>query len=172
VQLATDVAEPADQFLLDVHVDVFQLHMVLESPLFDLQTNGLQSRFDQPSLGFRNQAHRRQHLGMGNRSGNILRVQPLIKADAFGKAFDAAIRRLLKHSASAGAGQRSSSCIDHRGDNNPFMLCSLRTAVNERATLVPKFWAPRAKRILDLIGKSDASCVVPPDDKANIVDTD
>jgi hypothetical protein len=34
-----------------------------------------------------------------------VRVQPPIKADAFGKPFDPAIRRLLKHSASTGTAQ-------------------------------------------------------------------
>ena len=45
---------------------------------------------DQPDFG--------KHLSMCDRSGNILGVQPAVKAHAFGKLLDPAIRRLAKNS--------------------------------------------------------------------------
>jgi len=106
MQLAACVAESADQFLLDMHVDVFQFHMVLEPPVLDLLSDRQQRGLDQPGLGWRDQAHGGQHLGMGDRADDVVRVQPPVKADALGKTLDPAIRRLLKHSASAGTSQR------------------------------------------------------------------
>src|SRR5262245_23826580 len=87
-----------------------------------------------------------QHQGMGDRAADVLRVQPPIEGHALSELLDAAVRRLVKHTAPRLAGQ---SCFrrDHCGTRAPcrrwdqkqanmFTVNTLRRGVNE-----PLSWA-------------------------------
>ena len=72
VQLAADVAEPLDQRLLDVHVDVFQLGAQRKLALLQLPADLPQCLLDLPALLGRQQADLGQHLGVGDRAGDVV----------------------------------------------------------------------------------------------------
>ena len=93
VQLAADVAEAVDQRPLDVHVDVFQLGLELEAALLNLLADRLQALLNLPAFVGGEQADLGQHLGMGDRGADVVRVEPPVEADAFGELLDAAVRR-------------------------------------------------------------------------------
>ena len=44
------------------------------------------------------QADLGQHLGVGDRARDVVRVEAAVEADAFGELLDAAIRRLVENS--------------------------------------------------------------------------
>jgi hypothetical protein len=97
VELATDVADPLDQCPLDVHVDVFQFHVVLKRPLLNLLADGRQSLLNLQALLGLQQPDMRQHLRMGDRRLDVLRIQPPVEAHALGELLHAAIRCLGKN---------------------------------------------------------------------------
>lgn len=105
MQLATDISQSINQRTLDVHVDVFQFLPELEVASLNLRFDLAERPFNLDSFVFRHDAGGGQHLGMRNRTADVLRVKPAIKADAFGERLDATIRRLLEYSAPRGARQ-------------------------------------------------------------------
>jgi hypothetical protein len=94
VQLPADIAEAVDERLLDVHVNVFELHFEWEIAGFDLSANLLQPAANLFALGVADKSDLCQHVCMGNRPGYVVRVEPMIEADAFGELLDAAVRGL------------------------------------------------------------------------------
>lgn len=91
VQLATDIAEPFDECLLDVRMDVLELHRVLEFAAFDLALDFGQGGDDQVGLIARQQADVGEHARMCLAGGDVFAVEALVEADRFGEAFDAVI---------------------------------------------------------------------------------
>ena len=85
--------------LLDVHVDVFQFGAEREAALLNFLADLAQGLLnlqafvggEQPDLG--------QHLGMGDRALDVLRIEAAVEAHAFGELLDAAIGRLVKYPA-------------------------------------------------------------------------
>ena len=105
VQLAADIAQALDERLLDVHVDVFELGLERKFSRFDFFADGCQRFADLVALCVAEQADLGQHLGMGDRAGDVVRVEAMVEADAFGEAFDAAIGAVGKDAAAGRTGQ-------------------------------------------------------------------
>ena len=99
VELAADVADPLDERPLDVHVDVFELVAELESAAGDLVVDLLEAGHDLVSLVVGQDADLGEHVGVGDRAADVLRIEPAIEAHAFGELLDTAVRRLVKHTA-------------------------------------------------------------------------
>ena len=75
VQFAAHVAQPVDQGPLDVHVDVFQFGAELEGALLNFLADFLQALLNLAALVGGDQADGGQHLGMGDRADDILRLK-------------------------------------------------------------------------------------------------
>ena len=97
VQLAADVAQAIDQCPLDVHVDVFQLDAEREAALLNFLADFAERLLNLLAFVDSEQADFGQHLGMGDRAGDVLRIKPAIEAHAFGELLDAAVGRLLEN---------------------------------------------------------------------------
>ena len=106
MQLAAHIAQALDQRLLDVHVDVFELGLERKFARFDLAADGFERCADLAALVDRDQADLGQHLGMGNRAGDVVRVEAVVEADALGEPLDAAVGLLRKDAAAGWTGQR------------------------------------------------------------------
>ena len=59
----------------------------------------------------RDQADLGQHLGMGDRGRDVVRIQPAVEAHAFGELLDAAVRRLAENTSTV-YGPRQNSQVD------------------------------------------------------------
>ena len=105
VELAADVADAVDQRPLDVHVDVFQLVAEREVAGGDLLADLLQAGDDLVPLVVGEDADLGQHVGVGDRAADVVGVEPAVEAHAFGELLDAAVRRLVEHTAPRLAGQ-------------------------------------------------------------------
>ena len=114
VQLAADVPQPVDQGSLDVHVHVFELDAELEFALLNLAANLFQPLHNLLALGGRDQTDLCQHLGMGDRAADVLRVETPVEAHAFGELFDTPVGRLGKD-ATPGLARHDSHFCSNRG---------------------------------------------------------
>ena len=83
-----------------MHVDVFQVHAIFELSAFDLLTDLAQTGFDLADFIGAQNANMLQHPSVRDRSFNVMRVKPLVKADAFSKLLDPTIGGLIKYAAS------------------------------------------------------------------------
>ena len=108
VELAADVADAVDERPLDVHVDVFELLAEGEVAGGDFLADLLQAGDDLVPFVVGEDADLGEHVGVGDRAADVLGVEPAVEAHAFGELLDAAVRRLVKHTAPRLAGQ---SCI-------------------------------------------------------------
>jgi len=86
MQFPPDVTKPINESLFDMHVDVFQLHTKREFSRRDFLSDPVQLVDQSGALLAGYQTHVRQHVRMGDRADDIVSVQPLIEADAFGKS--------------------------------------------------------------------------------------
>ena len=91
VQLAADVAQPFDESLFDVCVDVFELDGKGEFATINLSGNGIERRSDAFGFIFGEQSDLRQHAGVGLAGRDVVPVKPAIKANRFGEGFNAVI---------------------------------------------------------------------------------
>ncbi len=98
MEFAAGVADALNQCPLDVHVDVFELRRVGKLACFDIGFDRQQALLNRAAFFRRKQSDLGQHRGMGDRAGDVMRVEPLIKADAFGKLLNAGIRCRGKYS--------------------------------------------------------------------------
>ena len=106
VELAADIIESPDQGLLDVHVNVFVLDPILKPPLFDAGLNLPQGERQLLALHVVQDPNLRQHLRVSDIEHDVMRVEPLIKADALRKSLDTRIRPLLEYPAARRSRQR------------------------------------------------------------------
>ena len=97
MELPADVADPLDQRPLDVHVDVFELDRELEAALLDFLADLGQGLLNLAALVGGQQADLGEHLGVGDRAGDVLRIEPPVEAHALGELLDAAVGRLVEH---------------------------------------------------------------------------
>jgi hypothetical protein len=111
VQLAAHIPQAVDECLLNVHVDVFELCFELEFTRVDLGSDRFQGLTNLLAFLRVNQANECQHLGMSDRALNVMGEKAVVEADAFGEPLDAAIRRLVKNSATGGTGQQNDPCL-------------------------------------------------------------
>ena len=81
VQLLAGDADAVGQPGFDVHVHIFQADGPLEATGFDVFLNAFQAFDDLIPLGVGEHTHLGQHGGMGDRAGNIMVVQALVKTD-------------------------------------------------------------------------------------------
>jgi hypothetical protein len=91
MKFSTYIAEPIDQRLFDVHVDVFQLDAHLKATVVELSPYLLQCSLDLLLLVRRDEANRRQHPRMGDRALDVLTVKAVIEADALGELLNPAV---------------------------------------------------------------------------------
>jgi len=91
VQLAANVAEPADERLLDVRMNVFQLDGILERAAFDFAADVVQGGDDHLRFVRAQQADVSEHAGVRLAGLNIFAIKALIEADRFGELLDAII---------------------------------------------------------------------------------
>ena len=91
MQLAANIAQAIDKRLFDVHVNVFKLGPEREFAGFDLASDCLQLLADLLAFTVGDQADFGQHLCVGDRSLNIVGIEAVVEADAFGETFDAAV---------------------------------------------------------------------------------
>ena len=75
------VADPGGEQGLHVHVDVLVVGGECRLPRLDVCQNVLQTTGDGGGVLFGDDAAVRQHGGVGHGAGNVLPVQPLVKAD-------------------------------------------------------------------------------------------
>ena len=99
VQLAAHVADAVDQRPLDVHVDVFQFDAEREAALLDFLADLAQGLLNLQALVGRNQPDLGQHLGVGDRALDVLRIEPAVEAHAFGELLHATVGRLVEYPA-------------------------------------------------------------------------
>ena len=97
MEFPAHVADPLHQGRLDVHVDIFEFGTELEPILLNFLADFLQRLLNLLAFVGRNQADLGEHLGVGDRALNILRIEPAVEAHALGELLDAAVRRLLEH---------------------------------------------------------------------------
>src|SRR5262249_19292165 len=79
VHFAPDVAEPFDQSLFDVSVNVFEADRKCECAGFDLRSDGIEGGGDLIGFGGREQADLRQHFRMSLTGANVVPVESLVK---------------------------------------------------------------------------------------------
>ncbi len=96
VQLFADFANAVNQPRLDVHVNIFKCDDPRKIAPFNVEQNVVQPAHDLIALRCGEHAHLGQHAGMGDGTGNVLAVQPLIEADRGGKGFHKCISRLVE----------------------------------------------------------------------------
>jgi hypothetical protein len=99
MQFAAHVPQAVDQRLLDVHVHIFQFLPQGKLAPIHLAADDLQRRLDLPAFVVRQDADLGQHLRMGDGAPNIVGIESVVEADAFGECFHASIRRLLEDAA-------------------------------------------------------------------------
>lgn len=104
VQFAAGVANPINQGLFDMHVDVFELEPHRQFAAIQFTSNGFQSVLDEFEFLVRQQIHVAKHVRVGDRSANVVLVQPRVKTDAFGVCFQSAIGFGLEDTTSRRAG--------------------------------------------------------------------
>jgi hypothetical protein len=97
VELATGVAKPVDQGPLDVEVNVFEFDFEFELALLNFLANRDQDLLNLLAFVAVQQPDAGQHLGMGDRGLDIMRVEPAVEANAFAKLLDAAIRGRIEY---------------------------------------------------------------------------
>ena len=95
-----------DERLFDVHVDVFQLGLELEVAGFDLRFDLLECLANLVALVSRDQADFGQHQGMSNRALDIMGIEAVVEAHAFGEPLDAGVRPLGENSTAGRSGQQ------------------------------------------------------------------
>src|SRR6185436_5327921 len=88
---------PVDQSPFDVHVDVFQLDRELELALLNLLADILQGLHNLLALVLGQQPNFSEHLGMSDRTLDVVRIKAAIEADALGKPLHATVSRLVEH---------------------------------------------------------------------------
>ena len=74
VKLSPDVADSLDQRTLDVQMDVLKVDFVFEAALLNNLANGEQGLLNLLALVGGQQTNLGQHLSMGNRSSDVVRV--------------------------------------------------------------------------------------------------
>ncbi len=138
VQLAADVAQAVDQCPLDVHVDVFQLDAELEAALLNFLANVAQGLLNLLAFGGRDQPDFGQHLGVGDRAGDVVRIKAAVEAHAFGELLHARVGRRLEYAAPRLLSHVSSQTPQAAGRQqlktyvNTLTVNGLRQGVNER----------------------------------------
>jgi hypothetical protein len=98
MKLATDITEPLDQCLLNVHVNVFQLNHQGELATFDGRPDFPERLDDLFTFLAGKNTCPGEHPRMGDRCTDIMGSETVVKADAFGESVNAAVRRLAKDS--------------------------------------------------------------------------
>ena len=88
VQLAADVAEPGDQCLFDVGVDVFQLNRKRELATLDLAANRVESGSDLGRLVGCQKADLGEHPGMGLAGEDVMLCKTVVEADRLGESLN------------------------------------------------------------------------------------
>ncbi len=96
MQFLAGDADAVGQPGFDVHVHVFQADGPLEATGLDVFLHAFQAVDDLVALGVSQHTHFRQHGGMGDRAGNIMVIQALIKTHRGGEAFNKGIGRLAE----------------------------------------------------------------------------
>ena len=83
VQPAAGVADARDQARLDVHMDVLQRRIEVEPPLFDVGADRRQSVANAALVIGGEDAHLRQHGGVGERALDVLPPEFLVEGDRY-----------------------------------------------------------------------------------------
>lgn len=105
MQFSADIAEPFDEILFDVRMNVFEFERKCESSRVDFRTDFIQSRRNLFGFSRGNQPDFRQHPCVSLARNDVVAVEPLVERNRFGESFDAIIRaafepttpRLLAH---------------------------------------------------------------------------
>ena len=103
VQFATGIAKLVDQGLFDIHVNIFELCFQFKASFVELRFDLAEGGHDLLAFVGADDFLIGKHLRVGDAAGNVLRVETLVEADAFGEAFNAAINRGIKSTATARA---------------------------------------------------------------------
>ena len=77
-------------------------------PLLNFLADFLQSLLNLSALVGGQQADLGEHLGVGDRAVDILRIEAAVEAHALGELLDAAVRRLLENAAPRFVGHQTS----------------------------------------------------------------
>ena len=88
MEFAACIPESIDQGLLDMHMDVFELGTKFKIAGLDFRPDLGQSVGNLLAFVVGQYPDFAQHLGMSCRGGDILCVQPPVKANAFGKSLN------------------------------------------------------------------------------------
>jgi len=99
VQFASYVAQPLAQCTLDVHVDVFQLDLEREVVLLNFLADTAQGLLNLLAFRGGDKPDLRQHLGVSDRGGDVVRIKAAIEAHTFSELFDPFVGRLAKYAA-------------------------------------------------------------------------
>ena len=115
MQLAAGIAQPVDQRLFEVHVDVLQL-----DPLRDLAVGPLGFDLAKGVADLRefvagDEVDGGQHLGVGDRPADVLARHPAVERDAFGETFQPPVGGVGEHAAAGGAGGGGGVGFGHGG---------------------------------------------------------
>jgi hypothetical protein len=125
MQLPPHIAQALNQRLFNVHVNVFQLGPELKFPGLNLTANRLQRLADLLTFAVADQSNLRQHLGMRNRASDIVRIEPVIKADTLRKPLHTAIRATRKDATAGGTGHgKGSGSFRSWKYSSFFILCT------------------------------------------------
>ena len=100
MQLSPNISELINQFLFDVHVDIFERYRSGKFAVIDRLLNFQQRRFDAGSFVAGEYTHVSKHIGMSNGALNVVRIQTLVEAHAFGELLNTFISGGVKYSGS------------------------------------------------------------------------
>ena len=92
VQLLAGIADPLDQPMLDVHVQVFQVHPPLKLAGLDLFADLPQAGDDALHFAFFQNAGAAQHAAMGDGAANVLAIEPPVESHGGRELLHEAIR--------------------------------------------------------------------------------
>ena len=126
MEFSAHVADPIHQRPLDVHVDVFQFRAEQELALLDFLADFAQGLLNLSALVGGDQSDFGQHLGVGDRAFDIMRIEPAIEAHAFGELLHAAVGRLVKHAPPRFVGHYSCSRLPRKPPGSLPYSCQQR----------------------------------------------
>ncbi len=107
VQLAADIAQSIDECLFDVHMDIFEFLPQGQVAAVQQLPDLAQRRLNLLALVATQETHVGEHSSMGNRTGDVVGVQPVVETNALGERLDASIGRPLEDAATGGTGHRA-----------------------------------------------------------------
>ena len=119
MQAPARLADGLGQALLDIHVDILEIHGEVEFPLLDFLQNILEALDDFIFIGFADDTAFREHRRVGDGASNVLVVHALVKTDGGLELIDHLIRALREPAAP--------HCFAHLSASPVFSCMSART---------------------------------------------